>query len=92
MQTGFVEIKVLAMRTTIGQGESLARVNSFGFANLVEMLTRTINTVIFASKSMLMMVQMLILMVKSGLSVKNVQSGFTQCVRLRMVIKIYLIC
>lgn len=92
MQIDSVEIKALAMRITIGQEESLARANFFGFANLVVMPTNATSTVIFASRSMLTMEKTLILMGKSGSSVKNAQSGFIQCVRSKMAIRTYLNC
>ena len=92
MQIDFVAIKVLAMRTTIGQEGSLARVNSFGFASPVAMLTNATSIVIFASRSILMMEKMLILMVKSGLNVTSAPNGSTQCVRSKMVIKTCLNC
>lgn len=89
MQTDSVAIKVLEMIINIGQEESLEMENFFGFVNHVEMLTKTINIVIFVDKFILTMVRMLILMVKNGFNVKNVTNGFIPNAKLKMDIKIY---
>jgi hypothetical protein len=86
---GFVEIKVLATRIIIGPEGSLAKVNSFGYANLVVMLTNAISIAIFASKFMLTMERMLILMGKSGLNAISARNGFTRCVKSKMATKTY---
>ena len=51
MQIDFVDTKDLEIMTNHGQEESSAKESSCGFAKLVQMLTKTTNSVISVSKS-----------------------------------------
>lgn len=75
------------MATTVVSGleGSYAKDNSFGFANLVQVLIRMVSTVTFVSKSTWKPERMLRLMEKSGCSAKRAQNGSIPIVRSRMV-------